>query len=235
MIDFIKKSRYDCGDLIRLVALLRAPGGCPWDIAQTHTSIRRNFLEEAYEVCEAIDDGDSAHLREELGDVLLQVVFHAGIEQDAGHFDFDDVCNAVCQKLIARHPHLFSDAAERPDWETLKRAQRGNQTVQDAMRGVCKALPSLWRADKLLSKAEKSCADRNSPPQTVEQLSLEIAALREAIASAAEPSAAYGRMLFTAVKLARSLGIDPEDALHSACNNFIDSFSMAEPSDPIIT
>ena len=99
MIDFTEKSEYGFSDLVRLVAALRGPGGCPWDQVQTHQSIRRNFLEEAYEACEAMDQDDPAHLREELGDVLLQVVFHAGIEADAGRFDVDGVCDTVCRKL----------------------------------------------------------------------------------------------------------------------------------------
>ena len=107
MIDFISKDRYCFEDLVRLVHLLRAPGGCPWDGAQTHESIRRNFLEEAYEVCEAFDRDDPAMMREELGDVLLQVLFHTDIEQDAGRFTLDDVCDTVCKKLVFRHPFLF--------------------------------------------------------------------------------------------------------------------------------
>lgn len=107
MVDFTQKAQYTVEDLRRIVALLRAPGGCPWDGAQTHESIRRNFIEEAYEVAEAIDEQSPAHLKEELGDVLLQVVFHASLEEDAGRFDLDDVADGICKKLIFRHPHVF--------------------------------------------------------------------------------------------------------------------------------
>ena len=115
MIDFYSKPRYDFEDLCQLVRVLRAPDGCPWDSVQTHESIRRNFLEEVYEACEAIDQKDSAHLQEELGDVLLHVVFHAGIEADAGNFTIDDVCDAVVKKMISRHPALFG-GEEGLDW-----------------------------------------------------------------------------------------------------------------------
>ena len=115
MINFTSKPRYDLSDLIRLVHVLRAPGGCPWDAAQTHLSIRRNFLEEAYEACEALDCDDAAMLREELGDVLLQVLFHADIETGRGRMTIDDIADAECKKLIFRHPFLFGGEAESWD------------------------------------------------------------------------------------------------------------------------
>lgn len=126
MINFEEKTAYTVEDLRRIVHLLRAPGGCPWDGAQTHESIRRNFLEEAYEVAEAIDEKNPAHLKEELGDVLLQVLFHASIEEDAGRFTLDDVADGICKKLIFRHPHVFGGAAATPDsWEELKTPGEG--------------------------------------------------------------------------------------------------------------
>lgn len=130
MVDFTQKAQYTVEDLRRIVALLRAPGGCPWDGAQTHESIRRNFIEEAYEVAEAIDEQSPAHLKEELGDVLLQVVFHASLEEDAGRFDLDDVADGICKKLIFRHPHVFGDGGEgtAESWEALKRREKGQTT-----------------------------------------------------------------------------------------------------------
>ena len=122
MINFTSKPRYMLDDLIRLVHALRAPGGCPWDAAQTHLSIRRNFLEEAYEACEALDCDDEAMLREELGDVLLQVLFHADIEADRGRMTIDDIADAECRKLIFRHPFLFG--GERASWDELKKQER---------------------------------------------------------------------------------------------------------------
>ena len=226
MIDFTEKSEYGFSDLVRLVAALRGPGGCPWDQAQTHQSIRRNFLEEAYEACEAMDQDDPDHLREELGDVLLQVVFHAGIEADAGRFDVDGVCDAECRKLIARHPHLFDRAESRMDWEDLKRAQRGDQTVAQAMEDVSRALPALWRADKLLSKAEK-CGFRFPETADAEQeLTRQLAALRQAEGPAAREY--LGRALFALVRLARGAELDPETALTETCQTFIAEFSRWE-------
>ncbi len=226
MIDFTEKSEYGFSDLVRLVAALRAPGGCPWDQAQTHQSIRRNFLEEAYEACEAMDQQDSAHLREELGDVLLQVVFHAGIESDAGRFDVDGVCDTVCKKLIARHPQLFGRAGSRTDWEDLKRAQRGNQTVAQAMEGVSRALPALWQADKLLSKAERSGLEPRDDEAARQELTQQAAALCQTEGPTA--SEHLGRALFALVRLARSRELDPEAALAETCRQFIDSFSQKE-------
>ena len=225
MIDFTEKSEYGFSDLVRLVAALRGPGGCPWDQAQTHQSIRRNFLEEAYEACEALDEGEPEHLREELGDVLLQVVFHAGIEADAGRFDVDQVCDGVCRKLITRHPHLFRQGESRMDWEDLKRLQRGNQTVAQAMEGVSHALPALWRADKLLSKAEKSglCPPDRSSARAA--LTRQIGAL---CAAEAPDGEALGRALFALVRLARSAGLDPETALAETCQKFVAEFSRRE-------
>ena len=226
MIDFTEKSEYGFSDLVRLVAALRGPGGCPWDQIQTHASIRRNFLEEAYEACEALDAGEPEHLREELGDVLLQVVFHAGIEADAGRFDIDGVCDGVCKKLVARHPHLFGQSQSRMDWEDLKRAQRGNQSVAQAMEGVSHALPALWRADKLLSKAERSGMESRDPDAARAELTQQIEALGRT--EGTEAQSHLGRALFALVRLARSAELDPETALAQTCEQFIDSFAQKE-------
>ncbi|MBQ1371579.1 MAG: MazG family protein [Oscillospiraceae bacterium] len=224
MIDFTEQSHYGFYDLVRLVAALRAPGGCPWDQVQTHQSIRRNFIEEVYEACEALDEGEPEHMREELGDVLLQVVFHTGIETDAGRFDVDDVCDAVCRKLITRHPHLFHPELSRGDWEEIKRAERGNQTVAQSMESVSRALPALWRADKLLAKAEKS---------GLESRDGDAVALRERTEALCRENPEHaeenlGQALFALVRRARSLNLDPETALQEACNQFIGSFSQRE-------
>ena len=133
MIDFETKARYGVEDLREIVAILRAPGGCPWDQVQTHESIRRNFIEEAYEVAEAIDQKDPEHLKEELGDVLLQVLFHSSIEEDAGRFNLDDVADGICKKLIYRHPHVFAPEEEALDWEELKRREKGQKTQAEAL------------------------------------------------------------------------------------------------------
>ncbi len=152
MVDFQCKDYYSMDDLLRIMELLRTPEGCPWDRAQTHQSIRRNMLEEAYEVAEAIDQQDPVHLQEELGDVLLQVVFHARMAQEAGQFDFGDVVDGICKKLVFRHPHVFggvdardSDAALTA-WEAQKREEKGQKTAADTLDAVARSLPALIRA-----------------------------------------------------------------------------------------
>ena len=156
MVDFQYKDSYGVKDLEEIVRILRAPGGCPWDAEQTHQSIRRNFLEEAYEAVEAIDEGSPEHLEEELGDVLLQVVMHARMEQEAGRFDLDGVADGICKKLIFRHPHVFGGAAATPDsWEELKRQEKGQTTYTATLQSVAKSLPGLWREEKIQAKAEK--------------------------------------------------------------------------------
>lgn len=225
MLNSIGKERYGFEDVVELVRFLRSEEGCEWDRAQTHDSIRRNFIEETYEACEAMDDPE--HLKEELGDVLLQVVFHSGIEQDAGHFTAEDVCDGIVRKLIARHPHLFA-GGERQDWETMKRAQRGNQTVGEAMQGVSKALPALWRADKIQSKAEKSGFRWNDITQSVAKLEEELQELKEALQSRGDPAEELGDLLFAAVSVARQLSLDPEDVLNASCSKFTGRFSAME-------
>ncbi|MBE6992603.1 MAG: nucleoside triphosphate pyrophosphohydrolase [Ruminococcaceae bacterium] len=223
MINFDRKNSYGFEDLCRIVEILRAPGGCPWDMIQTHESIRRNFLEEAYEVCEAIDEQDTDHLCEELGDVMLQVVFHAGIEKDAGMFTVDDVCDGVCKKLIRRHPHVFADvqvadADEVLDnWEEIKKQERGQKDNASVLDSVARSLPALWRADKLLKKAGGFGADCW---QQLDRL--------QASASAQPDEKNVGDLLFAAVALARQGGVDPEDALNAACDRFIEEYRQRE-------
>ena len=227
MIDFTERSRYGFEDLVALVQKLRAPGGCEWDRAQTHLSIRRNFIEEVCEACEAIDEDDPDHLCEELGDVLLQVVFHASIEADAGRFAIGDVCDGVCKKLIERHPHLFRPGTARTDWETLKSALRGGQTTVQAMQGISKALPALWQADKILSKAERSGLYRIDPAALTEDVKAKLA---EPTPEADPDTAAerIGEALFALTALAHCQGVDPEAALLRQCKQFIRGFSQLE-------
>ena len=215
MIDFYSKPRYDFEDLCQLVRVLRAPDGCPWDSVQTHESIRRNFLEEVYEACEAIDQKDSAHLQEELGDVLLHVVFHAGIEADAGNFTIDDVCDAVVKKMISRHPALFG-GEEGLDWDEIKRREKGQTSPAEELDGVARSLPALWRAEKLQKKAEKA------------QLSVEIPEVPgKALDEQPDKAQAVGKLLFAVVGAARKYGVDPEMALHGYCETFIQQVKNA--------
>ena len=226
MINFTSKDRYDFADLQRLVEVLRAPGGCPWDGAQTHLSIRRNFLEEAYEACEGFDLDDPAHMREELGDVLLQVLFHTDIEREAGRFTLDDVCDAECRKLIFRHPALFGGEAK--SWDEVKQQEKGQTTVTETLDGVARSLPAAWRSEKIQKKAAKCGFAWESAAECLGKLEEETAELRHAIEEGVDPSEELGDMLFAAVNVAAFLQKDPEQVLHDACEKFIRRFGAME-------
>ena len=226
MINFTSKPRYDLSDLIRLVHVLRAPGGCPWDAAQTHLSIRRNFLEEAYEACEALDCDDAAMLREELGDVLLQVLFHADIETGRGRMTIDDIADAECKKLLFRHPFLFGGEAE--SWDELKQKEQGQQTTGEAMAGVARALPATWRAEKTQKKAAKTGFRWESADEALDKLAEETGELREAVRGHTNIDEELGDVLFAAVRVASTLERDPEQALHAACEKFIRRFTAMD-------
>lgn len=234
MIDLVRKKSFDCNDLVEIVRILRAPGGCQWDQAQTHESIRRNFLEEAYEVAEAIDEGSTEHLKEELGDVLLQVVFHSSIEQDAGHFDLNDVADGVCRKLIYRHPHVFGDVTVHStdeilsNWEELKKKEKGQETQADALDAVARSLPALWRAEKVQKKAAKVGFDWPDVSGAMEKVTEETAELSAAMAGDGDVTEELGDLLFAVVNAARFLKVDPEDALHAASDKFSARFRRVE-------
>ena len=160
MVHFKEKARYNYDDLLEIIRVLRSPEGCPWDQVQTHQSIRRGLLEEAYEAAEGIDRDDADLLREELGDVLMQVVFHADIERQRGRFTMEDVVDGVVKKLIFRHPHVFGGAEPEKDaqsvlvsWDAIKRREKHQRTTTQAMDSVARSLPALWRAEKLQKKA----------------------------------------------------------------------------------
>ena len=234
MVDFQYKDRYGMDDLLNIMALLRSPGGCPWDREQTHQSIRRNMLEEAYEVAEAIDQQDTAHLQEELGDVLLQVVFHARMAQEAGQFAFDDVVDGICKKLVFRHPHVFGAVeAGDPDgaltaWEAQKRVEKGQKTEADTLDAVARSLPALMRAEKIQDKARKAGFDWDSVGPALDKLSEEAEELKSAVRDGTNPEEELGDLLFAAVKVGRFLGLDSELALHTACEKFIRRFRLVE-------
>lgn len=231
VLDFLCKESYDLRDFVALVSYLRSPNGCPWDQAQTHESIRRNFLEETYEACEAIDAGDLVHMREELGDVLMQVLFHTDIEREAGHFDIDDVADAACKKLVYRHPHVFRrDEPDAPDWDTMKQRERAQTTTAEAMDSVARSLPALWRCDKIQAKAAKTGFEWPDVHAALDKVDEETRELRAAVASGDTKAIGdeLGDLLFAAVKVARFAGIDPEQAAHAACEKFIRRFSAME-------
>ena len=234
MVDFQYKDSYGVKDLEEIVRILRAPGGCPWDAEQTHQSIRRNFLEEAYEAVEAIDEGSPEHLEEELGDVLLQVVMHARMEQEAGRFDLDGVADGICKKLIYRHPHVFGTVAVSgtdevlTNWEELKRKEKGQASDTDALEAVARSLPALWRAEKVQKKAAKAGFDWPDAAGAADKLSEELSELRAAMAGEGDVEEELGDLLFSAVNVARRLRTDPELALTRACDKFIRRFAAAE-------
>lgn len=231
VLDFLCKESYDLRDFVALVSYLRSPNGCPWDQVQTHESIRRNFLEETYEACEAIDTGDLVHMREELGDVLMQVLFHTDIEREAGHFDIDDVADAACKKLVYRHPHVFRrDDPDTPDWDTMKQRERAQTTTAEAMDSVARSLPALWRCDKIQAKAAKTGFEWPDVHAALDKVDEETRELCAAVASGDTEAIGdeLGDLLFAAVKVARFAGIDPEQAAHAACEKFIRRFSAME-------
>ncbi len=208
-----EEEKYDFNDLVKIVELLRAPGGCPWDREQTHESIKRNLIEEGYELIEAIDGGNPRKMADESGDLMLQVVFHAVMGKEAGEYDIDDVTDAVCRKLIHRHPHVFGDVNVSGsgevlrNWDAIKRGDRSQTTVSEEMRGVSEYLPALMRAEKIQKKAEK-------------------AGFSPALKESGEED--FGAELFGLVSRARKAGEDPELLLREYTNKFIDDFEKYE-------
>jgi len=236
MVDFQYKDSYGVKDLKEIVRILRAPGGCPWDAEQSHESIRRNFLEEAYEVAEAIDEGNPEHLREELGDVLLQVMLHTRIEEEAGTFDLDAVADRACKKLIFRHPHVFGDVAVSDagdvlrNWEALKREEKGQLTHADALESVARSLPALWRAEKTQNKAKKAGFDWPDVSGAMDKLAEELCELKTAVAEGSNVAEELGDLLFAAVNVSRFLKVDAEEALSKATDKFLLRFRQVEES-----
>ena len=242
MVDFQCKRRYDWEDFLRIMRLLRSPGGCPWDAEQTHQSIRRNFLEETYEALDALDRDDPVDMCEELGDVLMQVVFHATIEEERGRFTMADVVDGVAQKMVYRHHHVFGtvhvDNSDQVlvNWEKLKRTEKGQASTADAIEAVPHTLPALWRAEKVQKKAAKAGFDWDDPLRALDKLEEEVRELRAAMEAGKAPDAPHGireelgDVLFMAAKLGQMTGTDPEDALHRSCDKFDSRFRFVEES-----
>ena len=234
MVDFERKAKYNFNDLLRIMEILRAPDGCMWDREQDHQSIRRNFIEETYEVCEAIDEQDPEHLKEELGDVLLQVVFHTEMEKEKGVFDIGDVADGICKKLIYRHPHIFgtvevgSSEEILRNWDELKRKEKHQKSDTDTLASVAKSLPGLIRAEKLQKKAAKVGFDWENAQGALEKAGEELDEVKRAIAGDGDPEEEIGDLLFAAVNVARHLKVDPERAMEKTCNKFIRRFADME-------
>ena len=229
-----KTSGYTFDDLMTVVELLRSEGGCPWDMEQTHKSIRNDFIEETYEVIEAIDTEDPVLLREELGDVLLQVVFHTRIEAEQDVFGMDEVTNDICAKLIHRHPHVFgtleveNSAEVLRNWDAIKGEEKQRVTVTDQLRAIPPMYPALMRAQKVGKKA--ACFDFANADEVYAKLDEEIAEVKAAAASGDGEAVAeeLGDLLLTVTSLARKLGVKSEEALFHATNKFIDRFEKVE-------
>lgn len=233
--DFCFKEHYDIADLVTIMRLLRAPDGCPWDRVQDHHSIRQNFIEETYEAVEAIDNDDTALLREELGDVLMQVVFHSVMEEEVGGFTFDDVCDEVCQKLIIRHPHVFADvSADTPEqvlrnWDAIKMQTHEQTLFSDAVDSVAKSLPALMRAQKVQKRAAKSGFDIESRDIAFDKVREEYTELAEVPADDKDRlEDELGDLLFSVVNIARFSGVDAEQALTRATDKYAARFRKVE-------
>lgn len=223
MLDWPEREHYTAEDLIEILRILRDPEtGCPWDKVQTHQSIRKNFLEETYEALEALDADDPAMLREELGDVLMQVAFHAVMEEERGRFDFEQVCREVCEKLVFRHPNIFaSSAAENAginSWDALKNKEKGRTTLADELATVPVTLPALMRAQKLQKRAAGHGLGQQDAAAAQHQLEAAVQDFGKADAAAKQEAA--GQLLFAAVNAARLAGVDAEEALTFASKRF---------------
>jgi MazG family protein len=218
-----------------IIARLRAPDGCPWDREQTHASLRAGLIEEAYEVVEAINTGDDANLCEELGDLLLQSIFHAQIASEEGRFNFDDVARGIAEKLLRRHPHVFgedrcADSAEvLRKWDDLKRAEKGVQ-ANSALDGISGGLPALMRAEKVQKKAARVGFDWNEIAPVVAKIREEVAEVEAELAAGvnAKIEEEIGDLLFSVVNLARKLKVDGETALQGATDKFSTRFRQVE-------
>ena len=232
-----EKERYTVHDLVQIMRILRAPDGCPWDREQTHKSLRPYLIEEAYEVTQAVNDEDWDHVADELGDVLLQVVFQANIGDQYGTFELSDVTTAICRKMIRRHPHIFGEAEAKTAsdvtrrWEAIKQKERGQKGIGDVMSDIPASLPPLMRAQKALRRAKSAGVCRSAGPEDA------IRSLREAVERVAScmtdreaMASALGELLFASVNTARTVEIDCETALSDATEAYIREISARNPN-----
>lgn len=233
---FQTKDHYEFDDLVKIMEVLRGDGGCPWDREQTHATISKNLIEETYEVIEGIDSGDDALLKEELGDLLLQVVFHAQIASETSRFDISDVADGICKKLIRRHPHIFGSAVADTsaevlrNWDKIKQEEKGQATASQTMSHIYRGLPALMRAQKVQSKAAKAGLDWTDACGAAEKISEEQAELMDALASKDQERVVdeAGDLLFACVNVIRHAGVDSEEALRFATDKFLSRFSEVE-------
>ncbi len=234
--DFEFKEKYNISDLIKIMDILRSPDGCPWDKEQTHKSIRSNFIEETYEAIEAIDTNNVSLLKEELGDVLLQIVFHSKMEEEQGNFDFSDVADGICKKLIIRHPHIFSDLELKTkdevleNWNKIKMRTKAQSSQGEVMNSISKSLPTLMRSKKVQQKASKIGFDFRNVYEAMDKIVEEYNELKNVMnnGTSDEIFDELGDLLFSVVNVSRLLKIDPDFALSKSCDKFIERFTRAE-------
>lgn len=232
------KERYNIDDLLEIMAVLRSENGCEWDKVQTHESIRTDLIEEAYEVCEGIDSNDPEILREELGDLLLQIVFHTQIERENDNFNFDDVCNDICQKLVYRHPHVFGEVKVNgtedilKNWDKLKQQSKNQDTYSDTLESVPKHFPALLRGEKIHKRASRAGLPVNDAKACADSIRRALDELESAGFNAdnAQNQQIIGNMLLSASNLSRILKNDSEKALTYSTNRFIMLFRQLEES-----
>ena len=231
-----KKDKLDFEDFVEIIRRLRAPGGCPWDREQTHKSIRNDFLEEAYEAADAIDNSDSEALCEELGDVLLQVVLNSQIAKDENEFEISDVIDTVARKMILRHPHVFGEVKVKnsaevlSNWDKIKMQEKSMHSATDTLKSVPAAFPALMRAAKVQKRAAKVGFDWDEISGPLSKISEESNELSEAINSgnAEDIFEEFGDLLFAAVNVSRFLKVNAEEALNKATDKFITRFEKVE-------
>lgn len=236
MSDFQFKDKYNVYDLALIVKKLRGENGCPWDREQTHQTIRKDFLEEVYEVIEAIDADSVDMMKEELGDVLLQVVFHCEIETEKKNFDLDDVSDDICKKLIIRHPHVFGDVNVKNtdevlvNWENIKQETKGQESYSDTLESVPKVFPALMRGQKLGKRASRAGLDFSDTNDALNCLESEICELKNEITNGNldDIENELGDVLFSCCNVARLMGLDAEEALQRANEKFIERFKRVE-------
>lgn len=233
---FMKKDRYDLNDLVDIMALLRSGNGCPWDREQTHESLKRYMIEETYEVLEQIDKKDSTKLCDELGDLLLQVVFHAQISTENGEFDMGDVITGICRKLISRHTHVFgeakADTSEKvlENWEEIKKREKGIENHTGVLKDVPSNLPALMRSFKVQQKAAQVGFDWDRVEEVIAKVDEEIQELKDVYKSnnMERITDEMGDVFFALVNLSRFLKVQPELALTGTTNKFIKRFEYIE-------
>lgn len=234
--DFTFKEKYDINDLLEIIKILRSENGCPWDKVQTHESIRTDLIEEAYEVCEGIDMNSPEMLREELGDLLLQIAFHAQIETEQGNFNFDDVCNDICQKLVYRHPHVFGEVKVNDsddvlkNWDALKKESKHQDTFTATLESVPKTFPALLRGEKVCKRAARAGLPISDARACADNIRSGLDRLQadgfDSVNS--QNQQILGNMLLSFCNLDRILKTDGEKALTYSTNQFIIKFRALE-------